>query len=1007
MTLTARSFFEYILSILLILVLEPLCAQTPDTLVARDLMNKAQKHFEQRQHKELIASGERAIKIYEDLLGPGHVKTAHAYKLVGKGYSFAGQMDKAIDFLKKSLNIFINSANAGDNQEVIADIYTNLAFSEWFAGKFDHLGTYYLKAAEIYKTIYGQDGLKVADQYYNLGIYKKTVGLNNEALKYYQKAADIYARSADPFHPRLAAIYNNWGNIYSRFNDWDNQLLYYNKCLEITLKNRGEDHFETGIIYNNIGTVWRKKGHYDKARYYFKKVVNMSDGGDLKQITSKAGALDNIGNSYQFSKQYDSALYYHQRAYKWYLEIYDENHPELAQSFRYQGNVYTDTKQYDLAKSAYDKATKILKQRLGPKHRSLFSLYYDYATYFTATKQYDSALYYNNRVYQFSLGQDNDQKINYDSVQSPMLWLQALNQKGRLHASLYEIDSNSDNLDKALNAYNVAIDYTDFLRANFHEDDSRLILSQQSYDTYENSINLLMTLFDLYGDDTYLHQVFSLIEKSKSINLLTSLNKTKIQQYAGVPTELLEKEQFLVSQIGFNQNLLLKETSKKSDRNPDKINEYRHHIIASKEAYYQLLENYKFNYPAYFSIKFSTSHITSTEVQSLLDSDQGLLNYFFGQQHIYVAVVTHDDVSVKILDREAINDKIEQLRQGITQRDLKAFGIHAYELYEDLLAPAMDENISDKKSLIIIPDGNLGAVPFDILLTEDPGSTDYKDLKYVLKDFNIRYLHAATLLERTPGLKRTSKSDELLAFAPVFGRGSPITTTRDGRELGQIPYAQEEIENIKKVIDATTFSGAAATESQLKSLISKGKYNMLHFATHAVVDNESPNFTRLLFADEEDSIHDGRLHAYELYNMKIDADLVTLSACNTGIGTFYKGEGTMSLARAFAYAGCPSIVMSLWPAQDKSTSNLMQKFYKNINAGQHTDEALRNAKLAFLADADKFTANPYYWAGFVVLGNNQPVVHKFSLWGTAMALLVFFLFAYLVLKFGVNRNTKL
>lgn len=997
------------LSLLLLLITLSLSgvllhAQPRDTVMARNLMNEANQHFEGKRIKELIASGEKAIEIYEDLLGTQHLKTAHAYKLVGIGYSHAPQMDKAIELLKKSLNIFSSEAHANDNQGIIADVYTNLAFSEWFSGKFDNLETYYLNAANIYKEIHGEKSLKVADQYYNLGIYKKTMGLNAHAMEYYTQAADLYEQSPYPNHPRLAAIYNNLGNIHNNLNDWDNQLLYYQKSLEITLKNRGADHYETGINYNNIGTVWRKKGNYRKALYYFNKVIEISDGGGIRQINSKAGALDNIGHTYKVLKQYDSALHYHHLARQWFQKLYDDNHPEIARSYRYLANVHLEMKQYSLAKSAYDKAIKIYFQKFGLQNQKLFNLYNDYTLYFMAIKQYDSAFLYNDRICQFALSHTDIDKINYDSVKVPVLFLSAFNQKGKLHESLYETNKERAELEKALEAYDLAIDCTDHLRTNFQEDDSRLILSQQSHETYENSIGLLMKLFDLDPDQKYLDKIFELIEKSKNVNLLASLNKTKIRHYAGLPEELLQKEQHLLAGISLNENLLLKEESKKQHKNKDKINDYRGKIFKHKQDYYQLLEHYKLNYPDYYNLKFNTRHLSAGEIQSFLGKDEILINYFFGQNHIYLAAVTDNRLLVKAIENDSVNSKIERLRNSILQRDNKAFASRSYQLYQMLLAPALDMDLNGKNSLIVIPDGNLGLVPFDILLSQDPKASNYGELSFILKDFKVRYLHAATFLGSDRQKASVAENDELLAFAPVFGKNSQITATRDGRNLGQIPYAQEEVENIKKVIKATTFSGKNATESRFKSLVSGKGYNILHFATHAVVDNESPSFTRLLFADENDSVQDGKLHAYELYNMKIDANLVTLSACNTGIGTFYKGEGTMSLARAFAYAGCPSIVMSLWPAQDKSTADLMQKFYQNIQAGQQKDEALRNAKLAFLANADKFSSNPYYWAGFVVLGSNQPVAHIFNLWGLAVSLLVFLLLAFSVLKLGTSRN---
>jgi CHAT domain-containing protein len=151
------------------------------------------------------------------------------------------------------------------------------------------------------------------------------------------------------------------------------------------------------------------------------------------------------------------------------------------------------------------------------------------------------------------------------------------------------------------------------------------------------------------------------------------------------------------------------------------------------------------------------------------------------------------------------------------------------------------------------------------------------------------------------------------------------------------------------------------------------QYRVIHLATHSIVDDENPSFSRLIFSAGSDSTEDGHLHSYELYNLHLNADLVTLSACNTGFGKIQEGEGIMSLARGFAYAGCPNIVMSLWPASDKATAHLMEMFYQGLAAGLSKDAALRKAKLQYLNEADALSANPYFWSSFVFMGEPSPL----------------------------------
>jgi CHAT domain-containing protein len=189
--------------------------------------------------------------------------------------------------------------------------------------------------------------------------------------------------------------------------------------------------------------------------------------------------------------------------------------------------------------------------------------------------------------------------------------------------------------------------------------------------------------------------------------------------------------------------------------------------------------------------------------------------------------------------------------------------------------------------------------------------------------------------------------------------------------LIRLNWAEKEVTSISEMMNGEAYCFRCATEKTFKEKAPKA--GILHIATHAVVNDVNPMFSKLVFAPDADSREDGFLNTYELYNMKLDARLVVLSACNTGYGKLVRGEGIMSLARGFMYAGCPSIVMSLWPVDDRSTSILMQNFYEGLKKGQSKDEALRQAKLDFLKNADEVKANPFYWSGMIFVGDMDPL----------------------------------
>jgi CHAT domain-containing protein len=197
--------------------------------------------------------------------------------------------------------------------------------------------------------------------------------------------------------------------------------------------------------------------------------------------------------------------------------------------------------------------------------------------------------------------------------------------------------------------------------------------------------------------------------------------------------------------------------------------------------------------------------------------------------------------------------------------------------------------------------------------------------------------------------------------------------------LKPLVNAQEEVSNVINIFHGDIFNNEKATESNFK-LNSEG-YDVLHLAMHTIIDDEDPMYSKMVFSMGNDSTNDGYLNTFEIYNLNLKAQLAVLSACNTGSGKIRNGEGIMSLARGFIYAGVPSIVMTLWEVDDKSGADIMTNFYSYLKDGQAKDKALQNAKLEYLSTASQLRAHPYFWSAYVNVGNSNPLrkSHKYEL----------------------------
>jgi CHAT domain-containing protein len=195
-----------------------------------------------------------------------------------------------------------------------------------------------------------------------------------------------------------------------------------------------------------------------------------------------------------------------------------------------------------------------------------------------------------------------------------------------------------------------------------------------------------------------------------------------------------------------------------------------------------------------------------------------------------------------------------------------------------------------------------------------------------------------------------------------------------------VPLAgtQKEVSRISRLVNTTVYTGLEATEENFRK--DAEKYDILHLAMHAFINDSLPAFSSLAFAqtDSSDVLNNGLLNTSDIYNLKLQAALTVLSACNTGMGKLRKGEGIMSLARGFLYAGCPSIIMSLWEVEDNSGTEIISSFYKNLKRGKAKDEALRMAKLEYLENANSRMAHPHYWLGFVSIGDESPIYKSYD-----------------------------
>ena len=346
-----------------------------------------------------------------------------------------------------------------------------------------------------------------------------------------------------------------------------------------------------------------------------------------------------------------------------------------------------------------------------------------------------------------------------------------------------------------------------------------------------------------------------------------------------------------------------------------------------------------------------------------LDADAALVEYALGEAESYAWVVTKEGLqSVTLPGRAAIEKRVEGLRAVLARpvsaltagAGMAAVEREAGELRRMLVAP-LEAHWRGKKRLIVVPDGALGYVPFEAL--------------GLLDRVAIRYAPSASALAALRRRARVAPERALFGMAdPVIGAG---VAAERGFVFAQLPNARSEVQALGALFGSAgtrILMGAEANEKNLKTEALSG-YRYLHFATHGYFVEENQGRSGLVLA--KGGTDDGFLQAREIFGLKLNADVVTLSACQSGLGKLLAGEGVMGLPRAFFYAGAQSVVVSLWNVNDAATAELMKTFYAGMKAGLGGAEALRRAKVSLAKGANRAWRHPYFWASFVFVGEGE------------------------------------
>ncbi|WP_343854833.1 CHAT domain-containing tetratricopeptide repeat protein, partial [Fulvivirga kasyanovii] len=664
------------------------------------------------------------------------------------------------------------------------------------------------------------------------------------------------------------------------------------------------------------------------------------------------------------------------------------------------GRAYKALGKHDPALENFKKSLDLRKSILGSKHPKIENVYAEMAIVYSEKKEYELALKFFQKALISNILDFNDNSFYVhppldDYLDGDALF-GSLRDKGNTFYKLYKQKSGSKDLESALICFQLCDQLINKrLKSSLNLSD-KIFLEQFAKEVYHNGIKVSLELFSVTNNVKYRELSFYFSQKSKANVLLEAINSKSGKQQNLLPDNLKQLEDDLNVDISYYQSLRLQALAKESKIDSVKVNEYDDKLFNLNRKLDSLAQSLEKTYPKYYDIKYNYETQSLTEVQSKLKKQEALLEYFSTDDGTYAFAVSKDTIIIEELPA-ITEDQISTLQHSLKpefflKNQQKAFDAYtqvAHKLYQDQVGPLLS-NFQGIKKLYVIPNGHLHQVPFELLLFRKPDSDQkqqYSELPYLIKHYNISYAYSVTLLFKEnllPDLKRKSM---VLAFAPNYPE--QVKDTVDLQILGKfrdevtpLKWNQAELQSINQYFEGEFLHSEMATEKMFNERIND--YDIVHLAMHALVDDEDPMNSKLVFSHATDSLNDSYLHSFEIYSKHINTQLAVLSACNTGSGELHSGEGLMSLARAFQYAGCPSVVMSHWRVDDKSSSIIMGEFYRYLAEGKNKDEALRMAKLNYLDQASPLGQHPFYWNSFVVMGNIKPIAqdenHKIWHW---------------------------
>ncbi|MBB6461112.1 CHAT domain-containing protein [Flammeovirga kamogawensis] len=838
------------------------------------------------------------------------------------------------------------------------------------------------KSSALIGKVYGQKGLYTkANEYLNKnsldnsllsyaeilntkGYLAQQQGYPTAALNYLNDAFKITEASEKSLYKSKISIetlsliaISNW-----QLGAQEDAIDYGKEALNIS--NKINDDIDIANCNINLGLLYSKTDTY-KAQYYYEKALEeYIKVYPTENHPAIASIYINLGITFEKNYFTDKAISSFEKAASIWEKTYGGDHPNVAFAYTYIAEAYLKKNQGDLANEFYDFALTQYQNVFGEKHPEIANIYIKLGEIAFKTGEtqkaidfYQKALIANNKDFNDSNIYATPEVNNY---LNPFTNIVALQKKAfALKKRHYQKTLKRQDLICGYNSLYLAHNIIENVRAGQKNKEDKIQLSAITNDVYSDGIQICIALSEAsISSQIWIENAFQFVEWSKSASLLEAIQETNAKSFAGIPDKLIVKEEHIQEEIHSIEQALIKS---------DKIEE--RDILESKlfekekelENHIKLLEN---EYPNYFDLKYNHTSFSYKDVKEKLTENEAIISYFISEkdEKLYIFVATSSNLKIyKEEFTQELQDEIISLETGL-KFNFDEIVFMSSKYLSDILFPFILPNKINH--LIFLLDGRINNIPMDVLFTEVVGDEMLKpvDYPFLTKKYAISYNYSSTLALNTKSIDK-NETMNIACFAPIFFRDSTGTDN-----FNQLDGTLSEVREIDKVFKEKNWLSSAYLYDKAKKSILKSEkikdYTHLHFATHGLVDEEHPNQSFIYLVNENKS--EGLLYASEIYNLEFNADLVTLSACETGLGKLTKGEGLIGLSRSLKYAGVDNTIVSLWTVDDISTALLMQYFYKELTIEYNLPMALQKAKIRLIKEG--LYTSPYYWSSFSLIG---------------------------------------